>query len=168
MTPDNRRFLDEKHGGNVSAFVNAAVADFRRSEDALSDARDHRARTARRVAAIHAGHGNAVDAALSLLGDDDDPAITARLTAMLLTRVQRLGIEGANAAPHLLVALDQALDTTEPEVQQCEARVGSSSKSRRCSRDATVRVTRPDGVVACYCKQHASKFAAPGTPMEAL
>ena len=113
MTPENRRWLDEHHGGNVSRFVNAAVADFRRANDTLQDAKDHRARTARRVAAIHAGHSDAVDAALSLLSDEDAPEVTARLCAMLLTRIQRLGIEGANAAPHLLVALDERINHNE-------------------------------------------------------
>lgn len=176
MTPENRRWLDEHHGGNVSRFVNAAVADFRRANDLLQDAKDHRARTARRVAAIHAGHSDAVDAALSLLGGEDDPEVTARLCAMLLSRVQRLGIEGANAAPHLLVALEQAINHNEtPEgFEQIAETKGSympcdaSVHNRPCKRKATLRVRRPDGDVRCYCTQHAKAFAAHGTTPEAV
>lgn len=171
MAPENRRWLDEHHGGNVSRFVNAAVADFRRANDTLQDAKDHRARTARRVAAIHAGHSDAVDAALSLLGSEDDPAITARLCALLLSKVQRQGVEGANAAPHLLVALDEAINHNETP-ESCEATVGTPTgkkhPARPCSRKATLRVLRPDGERRCYCAQHAKAFTAPGTTPEVL
>jgi hypothetical protein len=122
MTPDNRRFLDEKHGGNVSAFVNAAVADFRRSEDALSDAKDHQARTARRVAAITAGHGNAVSAAFSLIGDEPDEAVLGRLMATVCTRVScGADISTMDTAVFLFHALDHALNQaagSEPEVDE--------------------------------------------------